>query len=181
MRFLDRAQALDALRQAYDEVEAGAGSVVALTIGGEPGLFVRIPDSPVDGLAAVPPEVAAVVQPDVTGAVPPDLAVLFPDEPGAEPAEPPAVYRLTSRQRDVANLLCAGLTNAEIATSLVLSVRTVDHHVSAILRKLGVRNRRAARTTVLEQLLLRQGGHPHGPRANLAHHDARPARVLRSA
>ncbi|MFE6863687.1 LuxR C-terminal-related transcriptional regulator [Nocardia sp. NPDC057668] len=182
MRFLDRAQALDALRRAYDEVAAGAGSVVALTIGGEPGLFVRMPDSPADGLAAVPPEVAAVVQPDVRGAVPADLAVLLPDQPAENAAaEPPAVYRLSARQRDVADLLCAGLTNAEIADSLVLSVRTVDHHVSAILRKLGVRNRRAARTAVLEQLLLRQGGHPGGPRANPVQHGGRGSRALRSA
>ena len=38
-----------------------------------------------------------------------------------------------------------GLQNAEIAERLVLSVRTVDHHVSAILRKLGAPNRGRAR------------------------------------
>ena len=49
---------------------------------------------------------------------------------------------LTGRQLDVARLAAAGLTNAEIADQLVLSVRTVDHHVSAALAKLGLTRRR---------------------------------------
>ena len=51
---------------------------------------------------------------------------------------------LTERQLSVLALLREGLTNAEIAEELVLSVRTVDHHVAAILSKLGVRSRRDA-------------------------------------
>jgi DNA-binding NarL/FixJ family response regulator len=38
-------------------------------------------------------------------------------------------------------LVAQGLHNAEVAERLFLSTKTVDHHVSAILRKLGVRTR----------------------------------------
>jgi DNA-binding NarL/FixJ family response regulator len=44
----------------------------------------------------------------------------------------------------VLGLLADGLTNAEIADRLVVSVRTVDHHVAAILSKLNVASRREA-------------------------------------
>jgi DNA-binding CsgD family transcriptional regulator/tetratricopeptide (TPR) repeat protein len=48
---------------------------------------------------------------------------------------------LTDRQVDVLRLLADGLRNADIADRLFLSRRTVDHHVSAILRALDVRSR----------------------------------------
>jgi DNA-binding NarL/FixJ family response regulator len=41
-------------------------------------------------------------------------------------------------------LVAEGLQNAEIADRLVVSPKTVDHHVSAILAKLGVSSRREA-------------------------------------
>ena len=51
---------------------------------------------------------------------------------------------LTERQLDVLGLVAEGLTNGEIAARLVVSTRTVDHHVSAVLAKLGVTTRREA-------------------------------------
>ena len=51
---------------------------------------------------------------------------------------------LTARQLDVLALLVDGLSNADIAARLVISRKTADHHVSAILTKLGVGSRREA-------------------------------------
>ncbi len=51
---------------------------------------------------------------------------------------------LTRRQLEVLGLLAQGLTNADIADRLVLSVRTADNHVAAILDKLSVHTREDA-------------------------------------
>jgi predicted ATPase/DNA-binding CsgD family transcriptional regulator len=53
-------------------------------------------------------------------------------------------YSLTNRQLEIVRLLAEGLRNAEIAERLSTSAKTVDHHVSAVLGKLGVRSRAEA-------------------------------------
>jgi DNA-binding NarL/FixJ family response regulator len=48
---------------------------------------------------------------------------------------------LTQREREVVQLIAEGRSNAEIAAGLVLGKRTVETHISSILRKLGVTSR----------------------------------------
>ncbi|WP_327066367.1 helix-turn-helix transcriptional regulator [Kitasatospora sp. NBC_01302] len=56
-------------------------------------------------------------------------------------ADPAVLSPLTGREREIARLASTGLTSAEIAGTLFLSVRTVDSHLGRIYRKLGVSNR----------------------------------------
>ncbi len=55
----------------------------------------------------------------------------------------PRLAALTARETEVLVLVRERLTNAEIADRLFVSVRTVETHVSALLRKLGASDRRA--------------------------------------
>lgn len=56
---------------------------------------------------------------------------------------------LTARELEVLPLLTEGLRNAEIAERLIISPKTVDHHVSAILRKLDARTRSQAASAAI--------------------------------
>ena len=66
----------------------------------------------------------------------------LPTRPRSRP--PDAAAGLTDRERAVLDLLRDGLSNADIAARQHNSVRTIEHHVSAILNKLGLRSRAEA-------------------------------------
>ncbi len=68
---------------------------------------------------------------------------------GPRPASRTNPAGLTAREAEVLQLLADGLSYAEIAEGLVLSERTVGHHVSAVLRKLGEPTRSRAVATAL--------------------------------
>ncbi|MET8291109.1 response regulator transcription factor [Streptomyces sp. NPDC051639] len=63
---------------------------------------------------------------------------------GPAQAVVPQVSTLTSREREIFDLIAAGMSNSEVAQALVLSEKTVKFHVSNLLRKLGVRSRAQA-------------------------------------
>jgi DNA-binding NarL/FixJ family response regulator len=65
---------------------------------------------------------------------------------------------LTRREREVLDQLATGATNTAIAAALHLSERTVAHHVSAILAKLGAATRLAAIEQARSRGLLSQDG-----------------------
>jgi DNA-binding NarL/FixJ family response regulator len=67
---------------------------------------------------------------------------------GAQAATRAHPAGLTRRQQEIVALLAEGLSDAEIAARLFLSTKTVSHHVSAVLAKLGVRSRAEAAALV---------------------------------
>ena len=67
---------------------------------------------------------------------------------------------LTSRETEVLRLVARGLSNREIAAALFISERTVEHHVSNILSKLGLTSRVRAAAFAVEQGLDSASTHP---------------------
>jgi non-specific serine/threonine protein kinase len=80
-------------------------------------------------------------------------------EPTSEPS--PTPVELTMREQDVLRLLALGLSDREIATTLSVSVRTVEGHVARVLGKLGVHTRNAAVTAAISAGLLASDATAH--------------------
>ncbi|MGA9872816.1 MAG: response regulator transcription factor [Rhodococcus sp. (in: high G+C Gram-positive bacteria)] len=113
-------------------------------------------DTPPEDLVSAIRSVAAgdaVVSPKVTKR----LLSRFISEESVHTRDPKTLEALTEREREVLGLLATGLSNAEIATRLVLSEATVKTHVGRMLTKLGLRDRVQAVVLAYETGLVRPG------------------------
>ena len=100
---------------------------------------------PAGELAAAVRRVAggdAVFSPRLAGFVLDAFASSTPVPDDAPPADHADLDRLTARERDVLRLIARGYTYKEVAAELYISGRTVETHVSSVLRKLQLSNRR---------------------------------------
>jgi predicted ATPase/DNA-binding CsgD family transcriptional regulator len=86
----------------------------------------------------------------------PEQAIAALDQPGVEPAAPSSLYPegLTAREVEVLRLVATGLTDAQVAEKLFISLRTVNAHLRSIYAKLGVGSRSAATRFAVENGLI---------------------------
>ncbi|WP_041841099.1 response regulator [Actinoplanes friuliensis] len=132
--------------------------VFAALRAGASGFLLK--DTRPDDLAAAIRVVAAgeaLLAPTVTRRL---LDRFAPELPGGSP--PPSLEPLSTREIEVLKLVARALSNDEIAERLTLSRATVKTHLSAILFKLGLRDRVQAAVLAYETGLVRPGTAPPG-------------------
>ena len=117
----------DAAEDVIAVIRAGARGYVTKTISCQE--LVRAVVRVSDGDAVFSPRLAGFV------------LDAFADRPGAAPIRDPELDLLTPRERDVLRLLARGYAYKEIASELFISVKTVETHVSSVLRKTQLSNR----------------------------------------
>ena len=113
-------------------------------------------DAPADDLVAAVRIVAAgeaLLAPTVTRR----LIEEFARQPRRDQPRPDRLASLTTRELEVAKLIARGLSNAEIADTLVLAEQTVKTHVGRILAKLQLRDRAQVVVTAYESGLVTPG------------------------
>jgi DNA-binding NarL/FixJ family response regulator len=129
VRFL-ALSASDAPEDVIAVIRAGARGYVTKTISGAE--LVEAIRRVAHGEAVISPRLAGFVL-DAFAALPPaalDLAALDPE-----------LDQVTPRERDVLRLIARGYTYKEIARELFISTKTVESHVSSVLRKLQLSTR----------------------------------------
>ena len=124
-------------------VSDAAEDVIGVIRGGARGYVTK--SIPAGELAAAVHRVAggdAVFSPRLAGFVLDAFASSTPVPDDAPTADHSDLDRLTARERDVLRLIARGYTYKEVAAELFISDRTVETHVSSVLRKLQLSNRR---------------------------------------
>lgn len=84
----------------------------------------------------------------------PDDALTVFEQATPAPSQTPSPLTLSPRELEVLRLVAAGLTDAQVAQKLVVSIRTVNAHLQSIYNKLGVNSRTAAVRAAMEQKLI---------------------------
>ena len=87
-------------------------------------------------------DIARRIQQELAPGWPADGAHGIPRGPRSATKDNP--LRLTMREVEILSLLAENLSNKEIAAKLRISPKTVDHHIAAVLAKLGVATRKEA-------------------------------------
>jgi DNA-binding NarL/FixJ family response regulator len=111
------------------------------------------PEQLVDGIRAVCSG-DALLAPSVTRRV---IEEFVRRPPEAVRTAPPEIEELTPRECEVLTLIARGLSNAEIAQSLVVSETTVKTHVARVLMKMDLRDRVQAVVMAYESGLVHPG------------------------
>jgi DNA-binding NarL/FixJ family response regulator len=109
----------------------------ALRIGASGFLVKTAPPEELIAAIRVVARGEALLSPSVTKKV----VAEFARRSARRPDPAPALDRLTGREREVLVLLASGRSNAEIGSELFVGEATVKSHVSAVLAKLGLRDR----------------------------------------
>lgn len=117
----------DAAEDVIAVIRGGARGYVTKTISSQD--LVRAVLRVADGDAVFSPRLAGFV------------LDAFAERPGAAPVSDPELDQLTPREREVLRLLARGYAYKEIASELFISVKTVETHVSSVLRKTQLSNR----------------------------------------
>jgi DNA-binding NarL/FixJ family response regulator len=134
----------DAAEDVIDVIRAGARGYVTKTISG-PELTEAI-TRVAEGDAVFSPRLAGFVL-DAFAADPTRAG-------GATPSFDPELDQLTAREREALRHIARGYTYKEIARDLGISVKTVETHVSAVLRKLQLSSRHELTRWATERRLL---------------------------